>query len=388
MRKSPSQRRFWNTVSSRPRSAAASTSVLPSAALRAKGLSTTTASPRVEGGQPERDVAAVRRRDHGQVQLRRALPDLVGRADHGRARVFTERLFAAIVVPGHDHRQPEPGSRRDERRVEDGAREPVPEEGHIRSHSWNAARRSASSSSSARTGFGSRPNGSTSTRPVLVAPRARDLAVDEERVHGVGGPNVEDTRPVALGKDLRPPRVDEQRRVPDGQEAHRSGRVLVGQRQPREVDELPAVLVLEAPQLEALERLRWSSSRRGSPSRRSLPGARGRSPAGSGGRAARSRLPRSPTRGRPSPRRARTDRRAAAPTCPTAGRGPGRGTARRGRAACRGRLRARPGQRAAVERARELCGRSRRSSSRRGRGRASAATTSAAPAGSPTTNGQ
>jgi hypothetical protein len=61
--------------------------------------------PGLERGQPERHVAAVRSRDHGQIELSRPLPDLVSRSDHGHARVLTERLLAALVVAGHDHGQ-------------------------------------------------------------------------------------------------------------------------------------------------------------------------------------------------------------------------------------------------------------------------------------------
>ncbi|GAB3855831.1 hypothetical protein GCM10027610_089720 [Dactylosporangium cerinum] len=45
VRKSPSHRRFWYTLSSNPRSAASRTSVVPSAAVAVSGLSTTTGSP-------------------------------------------------------------------------------------------------------------------------------------------------------------------------------------------------------------------------------------------------------------------------------------------------------------------------------------------------------
>ena len=116
--------------------------------------------------------------------------------------------------------------------------------------------------------------------PLLVAPRAGDLAVDEERVHGVGGPRVEDAWAVALREDPRAPRVDEQRRVPHRQEAHRSRRVRVGQRGAREVDELLALLVLEPPQLESARApasiVRHVQTR---PSRRSRAGRAGPKPA-------------------------------------------------------------------------------------------------------------
>ena len=119
----------------------------------------------LESRQPERNVAAVRRRDHGQIELARPLPDLVSRPDHGHAGVLAERLLAALAVAGHDHGQLQARGRGDERRVEDGAGEPVPEQGDLCGHAWNAASRSASSSSSARAPFGSRPNGWVLTLP-------------------------------------------------------------------------------------------------------------------------------------------------------------------------------------------------------------------------------
>ena len=121
--------------------------------------------PRLERGQPEREMALVRRRDHGQIELGRSLPDLIRGPDDLNSSVLPERLVAALFVTGHDHRQPEARRRRDERRVEDGAREAVAEECHVRSHSWNAPRRSASSSSSSRTEFDNRPNESILTPP-------------------------------------------------------------------------------------------------------------------------------------------------------------------------------------------------------------------------------
>ena len=74
----------------------------------------------LESRQPERNVAAVRRRDHGQIELARPLPDLVSRPDHGHAGVLAERLLAALAVAGHDHGQLQARCRGDERRVEDG----------------------------------------------------------------------------------------------------------------------------------------------------------------------------------------------------------------------------------------------------------------------------
>src|SRR6266511_5798916 len=59
---------------------------------------------------------------------------------------------------------------------------------------------------------------------------------------------------MALRQDAGPARVHEQRRIPDGQEANRRGSVGIGERRAREVEQLLALLVPEATQLETLER--------------------------------------------------------------------------------------------------------------------------------------
>ena len=65
--------------------------------------------------------------------------------------------------------------------------------------------------------------------------------------------HVEDALTVRLGEDEGAARVDEQRRVPGRQEPHGCGRLGVGQRCAREVEELVAGLVAEAAQLHPLE---------------------------------------------------------------------------------------------------------------------------------------
>src|SRR5580765_8961679 len=72
-------------------------------------------------------MALVRSRDHGQVELRGTLPDLIRSPDDLDSGVLPNRLLAALVVPGHNRRQPHSGGRGDERRMEPGAREPVAE---------------------------------------------------------------------------------------------------------------------------------------------------------------------------------------------------------------------------------------------------------------------
>ena len=89
-------------------------------------------------------------------------------------------------------------------------------------------------------------NGSTAIRLPSSLPGAGDAAVDEERVHRLRRLDAEDTGAVLLRKDLRAAGMDEQRRVPGREEADRGRRLGVGQRQPRQVDELAARLVAKA----------------------------------------------------------------------------------------------------------------------------------------------
>ena len=89
---------------------------------------------------------------------------------------------------------------------------------------------------------------------VLVAPGAGDHAVDQERGERLRRLGVEDPRPVLLGQQAGPARVDEQRRVPGGQEARRRGRVRIRQRAAGDVEQLLAGrLRAERPQLEPPE---------------------------------------------------------------------------------------------------------------------------------------
>ena len=232
VRKSPSQRRFWSTVSIEPRSAAASTSARPSSAFSASGLSTTTGQPRLERGQPEREMALVRRRDHGQVELGRSLPDLIRGPDDLNSSVLPERLFAALFVTGHDHRQLEARRRRDERRMEDGAREPVAEQCHVRGHAWKAREALGLVVQLRADGLRQPTERLDLDAALLVPPRARHRTVDEERADRVSAPDRR--RPSVGGTSGRDSQsatgVHEQCGVPGGEKAHWCGGVRVRQR--------------------------------------------------------------------------------------------------------------------------------------------------------------
>ena len=119
---------------------------------------------------------------------------------------------------------------------------------------WSSASRSASSSTSRRVRASSRPNDSQRMRPSVEAPRAGDGAVDEEGRRPTAASSWEDPRPMLLGEDTRPPRVDEEDGVPGRQETHRRGRLGMRERRAREVEELAARLVAEAAQRQPLER--------------------------------------------------------------------------------------------------------------------------------------
>src|SRR5438309_2454656 len=111
---------------------------------------------------------------------------------------------------------------------------------------------------------GDRPEGVERDAPLLVPPRARNGAVDEERRHRLRVLRVEDEAAVALREDLGAACVRQQRRVPGGQEPYRSRRPGIGERRAGEVEELPAALVAEASQLGTRDDR--PESRRGCPS--------------------------------------------------------------------------------------------------------------------------
>ena len=88
----------------------------------------------------------------------------------------------------------------------------------------------------------------------VVAPGTGDGAVDEERADRLRHLRREDARPVLLGEHARPTNVDEEDAVPGRQEPNRCGNVGWRERRAREVEELAAGLVAEAPQPQASER--------------------------------------------------------------------------------------------------------------------------------------
>ena len=81
---------------------------------------------------------------------------------------------------------------------------------------------------------------------LLVAPGPGHRPVDQEGRERLGGPDVEDPAPVALGEELGAPGVDQQVGVPGGQEAGRGRGGRVGQRGLGQVEQLGALLVAEA----------------------------------------------------------------------------------------------------------------------------------------------
>ena len=119
MRKSPSQRRLWKTVSRTPRRAPTSISARAFAGVAANGLSTTVADPASMAADGERDVGAVGRGDDD----RRPPVDRVRTAGSALATMRAPgwSLAAAACRSGlasDDRGEPQPGRRGDERRVE------------------------------------------------------------------------------------------------------------------------------------------------------------------------------------------------------------------------------------------------------------------------------
>ena len=106
-----------------------------------------------------------------------------------------------------------------------------------------AASRSPSARSSRIAAAGRRSKGSARKPLAVQPPRARDLAVDEERRRRLRVLRVEDQRAEALGEQAGAAGVHEQRRVPGRQQPHRRGRVRGGSGAPGDVEQLAAVLV-------------------------------------------------------------------------------------------------------------------------------------------------
>ena len=100
-------------------------------------------------------------------------------------------------------------------------------------------------------------HGVSSMVAVVVAPRALDDAVDEERVEGVRRPDAEDPRAILLAQDDGPAGVDEQQGLPraDEPDDRRIAVVVSGWGAAVwQVDEHLAVLGAEPAQRQALER--------------------------------------------------------------------------------------------------------------------------------------
>ena len=125
-----------------------------------------------------------------------------------------------------------------------------------------------------------------STSPSFAAldlPFAGNRPVDQERRRRVRCLRVEDERAEPLRKDLRPAGVNEERRVPGREEAHRRRRRAARERRPRQVEELAALLVPKPAQSEALGGGLQVCRPRAPPSWRRLRGGPGRSRLDSGG---------------------------------------------------------------------------------------------------------
>ncbi len=127
VRKSPSQRRFWNTVNGTPRSCASPTTSRPSAEMAASGLSTTTGSP---AATASRAIARCHRLGVATTITSTAtgIDQLVGAVEQRRARVVAEDLRAPVRVGGHDGGQRQAVRRRHQWSVEDPPGQPVAEQ--------------------------------------------------------------------------------------------------------------------------------------------------------------------------------------------------------------------------------------------------------------------
>src|SRR6266576_3879407 len=79
--------------------------------------------------------------------------------------------------------------------------------------------------------------------PAVITPRAGHRSVDEEGVDRLRPLRVEDTVAELLGQDLGPPGVDQQRGIPDRQEANGGRGLRVGQRGIVRVQQATALLV-------------------------------------------------------------------------------------------------------------------------------------------------
>ena len=129
VRKSPSQRRFWNTVSIRPTARGLVRQLAAVAGGRGQRLVDHHRQPRPQGRAGLGHVLPVRGGHDHQVQLPGRLPQLVRPRHQPRAGMVALRRRAAGRVGGDDRGDPHPVGGRDQRRVEDAAGEAVPEDG-------------------------------------------------------------------------------------------------------------------------------------------------------------------------------------------------------------------------------------------------------------------
>ena len=118
----------------------------------------------------------------------------------------------------------------------------------------NAASRSASPSTSRRTGVGNGLERVDADPIVVVAPGAGHPAVHQEGSDRLRDLDVEDPLPVVLRQDQGSARVDEQRGVPGRQEPHRHGGCGIGDGPAREVHQGFPVLAQEPPDADPFER--------------------------------------------------------------------------------------------------------------------------------------
>ena len=77
---------------------------------------------------------------------------------------------------------------------------------------------------------------------LLVAPGPRHPTVDKEGGYGLRGLGAEHLRPVPLGQDLGATGVDEQRRVPDRQQAGRCRRLPIRKRLARKMSSSASIV--------------------------------------------------------------------------------------------------------------------------------------------------
>ena len=155
----------------------------------------------------------------------------------------------------------------------------------------------------------------------VVAPGTGHGAVDEERADRLRHPRREDARPVLLGEHAGPTYVDEQDGVPGRQEPNRRRSVGWRERRAREVEELAAGLVAEAPEPQPSERRAEVARLQSRPTARCRRATRGRTRPGTGERGGRARVLVDVLRPDPALGRARSGSPAVAPTFPTVGHG-------------------------------------------------------------------